>query len=283
DVGLLLERPRPGKTFVEDSRQRIDVDRRSHLLAFQLLRRSVVDGPHQETRICLVSRSCALCDTEIGEEDCRRNLVDENVGRLHVTMDEVARVRCVERRRRLSYDRQRGLRGQPARLRDERPQVLAIDIAHRDVERAVDLVGVVDRNDVRMLDCGNKPRFLDEARAEGFVRGEARVEYLEGGFPPETYVLRLVDETHAAASPLANDSVARELSSDRWCPGRRDRPTPVASRFVATRRADLRRTLWRSDALPVPWRVPPARPRSGPTANRPFRPQDRAEPRRDET
>ena len=45
-------------------------------------------------------------------------------------------------------------------------EVAALHVAHRDVEQVVDLAGLVDRDDVRVVDRGGQLRLAQEALAE---------------------------------------------------------------------------------------------------------------------
>jgi hypothetical protein len=78
--------------------------------------------------------------------------VEQDVGRLDVAVDEAARVGGIERGRHLGDDRRRALGLEPALAAQQRPEVLPLDIAHDLEQHAVLLAGVMDRDDVRMVE-----------------------------------------------------------------------------------------------------------------------------------
>ena len=61
---------------------------------------------------------------------------------------------------------------------EEPGQVAPLHVAHRDVEHAVRLAGVVDRDDVRMLERRGDLRLAEEALAEPLVRESSGVSTL---------------------------------------------------------------------------------------------------------
>src|SRR5512134_878200 len=83
--------------------------------------------------------------------------IEQDVARLHVSMDEPMPVGGVERVRDLLEDGYRpcGIQGPPAP--QERLQVPARHIAHRDEEPTVLLSRLVDRDHVRVVEAGGKP------------------------------------------------------------------------------------------------------------------------------
>ena len=76
---------------------------------------------------------------------------DEDVLRLDVAMDELDLVRRIERLRDRLEDAQRPRRLELAR-HDEVLERRAANEAHGDEQRAVDLAGLVDGDDVRVVD-----------------------------------------------------------------------------------------------------------------------------------
>ena len=93
-------------------------------------------------------------------------LVEEDVRGLDVAVDEPARVRSVERARDLATDGERPLRLERAFLGEQRLQFAAGDVAHSQVELPVDLAGVVDRDNVRVLERSCNLRLRQEPLAE---------------------------------------------------------------------------------------------------------------------
>ena len=93
-----------------------------------------------------------LDDAEVGQVDAVGRLLDQDVRRLDVAVDEIPLVRGVERARGLLEDEERASALERAPSRLERLQVGALDVAHRDVELAFRVARVVDRDDVRVVD-----------------------------------------------------------------------------------------------------------------------------------
>ena len=105
-----------------------------------------------------------LAEAEVGQVDVVL-IRDQDVRRLHVTVDQVARVRGVERARDLRDEvlARAGSSGPP--LVDHGAQVRPVDPAHADEQDAVLLAGLVDRDHVGVVDRGRDPRLALEALA----------------------------------------------------------------------------------------------------------------------
>ena len=83
---------------------------------------------------------------------------DEDVGRLDVPVDESSGVGGVERRADLADDAKGATERKSSFLGEQGLQVGALDARHRDIEQAVRLAGVVDRDDARMVERGGELR-----------------------------------------------------------------------------------------------------------------------------
>src|SRR5205823_13807018 len=116
------------------------------------------------------------------------------VARLDVSVDESRLVGDVERLCDVCEQRQRPLGLEPAMLAQELLEVAAGDVAHRDVELALVLAGVVDRDDVRMVERSGELRLAQEALAKALVLGQLRCEQLQGDFAVERKVMGPVDD-----------------------------------------------------------------------------------------
>jgi hypothetical protein len=136
---------------------------------------------------------------------------DEDVGGLHVAVDEAGRVGRVERRRHLRHDRRRPLRRQRALVLEQPVQVGARHVAHDQVELAVLLARPVHRHDVRVVDQRREPRLALEALAEGRVGRAVGGDQLERNRAPEVELDRPVDDAHAAAP---RDRFDAEITED---------------------------------------------------------------------
>ena len=137
---------------------------------------------------------------------------DQYVAGLHVPVHEPAEVRRVERPRDLRADlRDRPVEVEPGLVGEDRAQIPALDVAHRDEQHALDLARVVDRDDVRVLDRGGLGRFAGEPLAKRVVLGELGGQDLQRHIPVEAQVAGQVDHAHAAATDDAFDAVVAEL------------------------------------------------------------------------
>ncbi len=138
---------------------------------------------------------------------------EEQVGGLHVAVDQALRVGRVERPGHLGQqgDDVPGLEragGQP------RLEVGSLDVAHGDVVRAVDLAGLVDRDDVGVVDRRCQLRLTQEAGPERLVIGEVRRQQLQGHPPPQAALIRQVDDAHPAAADDRLDPIGAELGAE---------------------------------------------------------------------
>jgi hypothetical protein len=100
-------------------------------------------------------------------------------------MDQAQRVRGVERGGDLPAGVDRAVGAQAALLAQHGGEVGAVDVLHRQVQQPVDLAGVVDRDDVRVLEGGGDPRLALEALAEALRLGVLRGDDLDRGAAPE--------------------------------------------------------------------------------------------------
>src|ERR671934_55536 len=97
---------------------------------------------------------------------------------------------------------------------EEAPEIDALDVAHGDEEDAARLVGVVDGDDVGVVEGGGDARLAQEALAEALVLGQLGGEQLERHLASEAQVLGAVDDAHAAAPEQGLDPVAGQGGAD---------------------------------------------------------------------
>ena len=93
-------------------------------------------------------------------------------------------------------------------------QVDAVDVAHRQVGRAVELAGLVDRDDVGVVDRGREVGLAVEPRAEVGVVGQLVGQQLERHLAPQFALLGEVDDAHAAAAEDPLDAVRPEVGAE---------------------------------------------------------------------
>ena len=82
------------------------------------------------------------------------------------------------------------------------PQVTARHEPHRDEQRAVGLAGLVDRDDVRVIDRGRRPGLGDEPAPERRVRRQRRREDLQRHQPAQPLVAGPEHHRHPARADL---------------------------------------------------------------------------------
>jgi len=92
-------------------------------------------------------------------------------------------------------------------------QVKPLDVAHGDEEDVLGHPGLVDRDDVRMVDRRGQLRLTQEAVAERFVLGEAGSEELQRDLPLQPQIFGQVDHAHAAPAEQRLDPVAGEFGA----------------------------------------------------------------------
>ena len=203
NLRFALERHPTRQALVEQTTERIDVGPRVEPLAADLLRRHVVDRS-QWTLGWRQRRVEALAEPEVPQPDVRRGrggaaAIDQHVAGLDISVDQADRVCGVERAGELLDDPDRDWGGEPALGADQRLQVAAGDVAHRDVVDAVDLARVVDREDVRMVEARGERRLLHKAFADRVVGGQIGGQYLQRDIAREADLGRVIDSSGPAA------------------------------------------------------------------------------------
>jgi hypothetical protein len=108
-----------------------------------------------------------------------------------------------------------GRRLETAVVAQQSAQVDAVDEPHREERDAVDLVGMEDVHDVRVLDRGEQPRLPHEPLLERCVVRDVRAQDLERHVASEAEILGTVDDAHAALAEHTEDAVPREHCTER--------------------------------------------------------------------
>jgi hypothetical protein len=216
-VGLGVERPLRRQGRVQQAAQRVHVGAMVDIGAGELLRRDVLERADH-----LAGDRQAALRTHQRYPEVRQVRVllaaqalrDEDVGRLHVAVDERPRVSGIERGGDLLDDRDcaRGLE-RPVAPQDAL-EIQPGDVAHDDVEATLVLVGGVDRDDMRLVERCRDARLGLEACSESRVGGYLRAEDLERDMSAEPLVARQVHDAHAAAADDRLDRVALEAIAD---------------------------------------------------------------------
>ena len=135
----------------------------------------------------------------------------QHVLRLDVAVDQAICVRGVQSRRHLRDDRRR-----PPRLqRAVRPQLVlqagAVDQAHVDVQRPVDVAEVVHGDDVRFLQPCRHPGLPPETLLIALVCGHLRTQHLHRHHPFLDGVIRAIDLAHTADTDQGAQLIRPEL------------------------------------------------------------------------
>ena len=144
-------------------------------------------------------------DAEVADE--RVPFGEQDVLGLDVAMDDVVRVRVRERVGDFAREADRLVDGELAFALEAPAQRLARDVRHHVEERALELAGVVEREDVRMLQAREQRDLAAKALGRLSV-GDFGVDELERDLAIVPDVVREIDGRHPAAADLALDLVS---------------------------------------------------------------------------
>ena len=137
-------------------------------------------------------------------------LVEQDVRRLDVAVDEAVAVGGVERAGDLGDDVGRAFGSELVLGAHERAQIGPVDVAHDDEQHALALARVVDGDDVRVLDGGRRLGFGDEALSEVLVVGERGRDDFQRDRPLQAELRRAIDDAHPTAAGEPFDAVIDE-------------------------------------------------------------------------
>ena len=144
-------------------------------------------------------------DPEVGDE--RLPLLEQNVLRLDVAMDDATLVRVLKRLRDIARDRDGLVDGNRMLALEERPHAVAIDVGHREPEAATRVARVVDGQDMRMLEARRDADFAAKAIRPERVR-DLGAQHLERDQSVVLEVAREEDRRHSAATELVLERIA---------------------------------------------------------------------------
>ena len=200
-----VERTLAREHFVQHETERVHVGPRRDLASFQLLRRHVAERSGNLARVAPLVHQ--IGETEVREVRLTPS-VDQHVGGLQIAMQNPAVVCRRETGAELTCELERLVRWQPADAPQQRGEILAVDVLHREEVLAAGFADVVDAAHVRMGDLPREPDFLVEAREPvGAMRDLVRQEFERDGLS-ELQVFGSIDFAHAAAAQQADDAVA---------------------------------------------------------------------------
>ena len=144
-------------------------------------------------------------DPEIGQQ--RLTVLEEHVLRLQVAMNHALAVRVIERLRQRLCQRDGPLDRQLPLPVEQCAQRLAGHVGHDVIEPPLHRAGVVQRQDVRVLEMRGEPDLLQESLGTD-DRRDFRADDLDRDFTVVLAVPREVDGGHAAPPELPLEIVA---------------------------------------------------------------------------
>ena len=139
----------------------------------------------------------------------------QHVARLDVPVHDPAGVcgvqRAAERDRDAAHIDDEGDR---AFARDRLSEVRTVDVAHRDVEHAARVAGIVNGNDARVLDRCCLLRLTEEPRSILVVLRQFAVKQLERDMTVEPPIEGPIDDAHPSSADYGFDAVGSHLAPD---------------------------------------------------------------------
>ena len=189
-----------GEHKAEQAAERVHVHARVHPLAADLLRRDVVERPDPVAGLRRArSRERVLGEPEVGQVHVVLG-TEQDVRGLDVAVHEPGVVRGVQRRADLRDHARRPLRRELSLAPHQAADVVAGDVAHRDVRDAVLLARVVDRDHVGVIDRRRDLGLAHEPRAHRLVIQQPGRDHLQRHGAVERELGSPVHHAHAAAS-----------------------------------------------------------------------------------
>ncbi len=206
DGAPVRERMLARDELVEHDAERVDVGPFVGAAAGHLLGGHVGERPHETARLRERDRAEVLDATEVREPG-RSLLVEEDVLRFQVAVDEAEAVTAFEGPRDRDRDRDRVRPGELPRV-EPRAERTARHELHDVVGAAARDPRLVDRDDAGAAELGERLDLALEALEGGGAR--ARRDDLESALDAGRDVARLVDDAHAPATELGLDLVGAD-------------------------------------------------------------------------
>ena len=123
-------------------------------------------------------------------------------------MDDAALVRGGEPGADLPRDLEPALLGEAADALEQRREILAVDVFHRQERVPIDFVDVVDAADVGVRHLTRHPHFGVELRQPRRIAVDVRRQELQRDRLTELQIVGAIDLAHAAAAEPPDDAVA---------------------------------------------------------------------------
>ena len=193
--------------MVERRAEAVDVAPRAVHLLLDLLGGDVVGRAPELLHLPLRS---AARDAEVHELRVHV-LVEEDVVRLHVAVEEPDLLRRLEALGDLHPHAQHEGRVEDRLVRDERPEVAARDELHLEVRVVALLAEGVDLRHVRVVEARRVLRLVLERLERLLVVAQRLLHHLHGDLAPERLVLAEEGGPHAARSEAPQEREVREL------------------------------------------------------------------------
>jgi len=224
-----VERALAREQLVEHEAERIDVAARGDLDSLELLGRHVV-------RRAGADLGAGDIRGQRGEAEIRDahlpRAVDHDVRRLEVAVQDPLGVRGGEAGTDLSRDLDRLLLRRTTDAPDQRGQVLAVHVLHRQETLPAGFPHVVDATDAGVRDLTREPHLVEEARQAVLAALDSRGQELQRNGLAQRQVVGPVHLAHPAAAEQTDDAPAARQHGARREPSVLD---PARSRRAAQR------------------------------------------------
>ena len=178
-----------------------------------LLGSHVVERPHRLPRRCQRDLAVGVHrqarQAEVGQSHVTL-LVEQNILRLNVAVDNALSVRERQRLRDLSEDPKRLVWIERLGF-NKLAKVHAVHVLHREVVHVFVLAEVVDGNNVRMIEPRHSSGFAGKAFREQIIASEFTGQDLECDYSIELFLSSFEDAAHAAGPEQFQNLQVREL------------------------------------------------------------------------
>ena len=196
-----VESAASGEQLVHHQPQREDVAASRDLAAEQLFRCHV--GRRAGSHVLDVSDRR---QAEVHDPHSPR-VVEHDVGRLQIAMDDAALVRGGEPCAQLPGDLDGLVVGEAADSPQRGREILSVDILHRQIEEATGLADVIDAADVGMGDLSGGADLVVELREARRIATKVVGQELQRDRLSEAQIVCPIDLAHPAASEKADDPI----------------------------------------------------------------------------